>query len=445
MISNKEEKKLIAEIDKNRTEYMKSKRYGKDICELFLQNFNFKGNTLDKLDVQKEIFPLVKQAIESYPEELQHRNIDLIKSSLDRSYYASQNATLLSHYTDQLINHNDDSFLVVPTGFKTKTGAHEVSCIIKKVGEEIQVEIFDKAGASPPERLEKSNENFNNYGKNYIVSNYFYKIDNTPDRINAMAKAIASGFADREFEPSDIKYQPLNFLSKIANSEYYGRNVTSSQYIQGNCLMKEVVASLKSVLSEKSSPGQLIFSTDKQGRTDSLNGILTEVACFRLEKMGYGTDISNYLREQYKMYCYLKDDRNKYPEDIKVMRKIENGKILNKYFTNSIPEFKRVTSYKIKASLNNNNKKKNLFSRFKKFIKLEGTKVRVNYLTKEEITVIRSNVNDIRKNLEKDKEKISRNFNNIKEKALTMSMFIEPNGSRGSVRNSSVKNHNVRD
>ncbi|MCW6016475.1 hypothetical protein K1Y38_27400 [Serratia marcescens] len=111
---------------------MKSKRYGKDICELFLQNFNFKGNTLDKLDVQKEIFPLVKQAIESYPEELQHRNIDLIKSSLDRSYYASQNATLLSHYTDQLINHNDDSFLVVPTGFKTKTGAHEVSCIIKK-------------------------------------------------------------------------------------------------------------------------------------------------------------------------------------------------------------------------------------------------------------------------------------------------------------------------
>ncbi|BAO08534.1 MULTISPECIES: hypothetical protein [Enterococcus] len=444
MISNKEEKKLIAEIDKKRTEYMKSKRYGKDICELFLQNFNFKGNTLDKLDVQKEIFPLVKQAIESYPEELQHRNIDLIKSSLDRSYYASQNATLLSHYTDQLINHNDDSFLVVPTGFKTKTGAHEVSCIIKKVGEEIQVEIFDKAGASPPERFEKSNENFNNYGKNYIVSNYFYKIDNTPDGINSMAKAIASGFTDRGFEPSDIKYQPLHFLSKIANSEYYGRNVTSSQYIQGNCLMKEVVASLKSVLSEKSSPGQLIFSTDKQGRTDSLNGILTEVACFRLEKMGYGTDISNYLREQYKMYCYLKDDRNKYPEDIKVMRKIENGKILNKHFTNSIPEFKRVASYNIEASFYNN-KKKNLLSRFKKFIKLEGTKVRANQLTKEEITVIRSNVNDIRKNLEKDKEKINRNFNNIKEKALTMSMFIEPNVSRGSVRNSSVKSHNVRD
>lgn len=142
------------------------------------------------------------------------------------------------------------------------------------------------------------------------------------------------------------------------------------------------------------------------------------------------------------MYRYLKDDRNKYPEDIKVMRKIENGKILNKHFTNSIPEFKRVASYNIEASLHNN-KKKNLLSRFKKFIKLEGTKVRANQLTKEEITVVRSNVNDIRKNLEKDKEKINRNFNNIKEKALTMSMFIEPNVSRGSVRNSSVKNHNV--
>ncbi|GKS55944.1 hypothetical protein [Enterococcus mundtii] len=126
------------------------------------------------------------------------------------------------------------------------------------------------------------------------------------------------------------------------------------------------------------------------------------------------------------------------------MKKIENGKILNKHFTNSIPEFKRVASYNIEASLNNN-KKKNLLSRFKKFIKLEGTKVRANQLTKEEITVIRSNVNDIRKNLEKDKEKINRNFNNIKEKALTMSMFIEPNVSRGSVRNSSVKNQNVRE
>lgn len=90
-------------------------------------------------------------------------------------------------------------------------------------------------------------------------------------------------------------------------------------------------------------------------------------------------------------------------------------------------------------------KKRSLFSRFKKFIKLEGKKVRVNHLTKEEISVIRLNVNDIRKNVEKDKEKISRNFNNIKEKALTMSMFIEPNVSRGSVRNSSVKNHNVRE
>ena len=423
MISEKKEKQLIKKIDKKRNVYMNEKRYGQDICDLFLQNFNFKGNRMRRTEVQKEIFPLLKQVIESYPEEFPYRNVDLIKDSLSRSFYASQNTTLLSHYIEKLINNDRDSFLIIPTGFRTGTSrTHEVSCTIRKSYDDIQVEVFDKAHKVPPEREKIELKIRGSHNKNYIVANYIYTIDNTPESINSITAAIESGFKP---SASDRKYKVLNSLSEIAKSEYYGGKVTSAQYTQGNCLIKEVISSLKHVLSE----GNLnAFATDKQRPTASLNAILTEVACQRLEKIGYGKDINNYLRDQYKLYNYLKEERKKIPENSVVKRKIEDAKMLSNNFHDAkIPEFKKVITHRLETSLMNSDPKKGFFSRFKKFMKIERTKVQINSLTDREIQMIRSNVDNVRKTLESEREKTGERFQRMKDKAISMSTFSDPN------------------
>ncbi|MDQ8263458.1 hypothetical protein MHI03_04375 [Enterococcus sp. PS01304] len=182
---------------------------------------------------------------------------------------------------------------------------------------------------------------------------YIYEIKDTEKNFAEMIYALENGRGEFNI-PLDInnkklnykEYIPLRLLSKVATKEYYGDKIRSAQII-GNCCVKSWTGALKDKLEqfriEQSKPSN-----------ESLNKILTEIACRQLEKAGYGPKTIYHFRELNSLYSYNKIERK--DMNNKFSKKQENSRLFNQYFTetkNKLP-LDRIALPMLNASLKHN-------------------------------------------------------------------------------------------
>lgn len=92
--------KMVKKIDDNRTLFLNSESYDKEMLDLVLQQLQFRENTrwdFETKNMQSELFPLYQQVIDVYPELFQGRDLEQLKSSLNQSYYVAHQPKLLPH------------------------------------------------------------------------------------------------------------------------------------------------------------------------------------------------------------------------------------------------------------------------------------------------------------------------------------------------------------
>ncbi|EGP5250031.1 hypothetical protein EFL02_13565, partial [Enterococcus faecium] len=325
------EHKLIQEIDNERLARIENDQWVNNIANAFAQQYHFKTNDINrfnKTNFISDLTPLFINLVDLSEDEFKIDTKNM-KESLVRSTYALENAELFRKYTNELVVNDSSSFIMIPLSFKTEKSSHLVTASIQKKAGFFQIEIFDKAGIAPPERSEKSLVVKNREQMKRKVS-YIYEIKDTEKNFAEMIYALENGRGEFNI-PLDInnkklnykEYIPLRLLSKVATKEYYGDKIRSAQII-GNCCVKSWTGALKDKLEqfriEQSKPSN-----------ESLNKILTEIACRQLEKAGYGPKTIYYFRELNSLYSYNKIERK--DMNNKFSKKQENSRLFNQYFT----------------------------------------------------------------------------------------------------------------
>lgn len=101
------ENRYIELNNKKREEFMRDKSYGSDMCDLVLQQLNFKKNNQNDpiriTDIQGEIFLLFSKVIDLYPDDFEGRNTELLKASLIQSFHSLQQPELLLNSIPRLV------------------------------------------------------------------------------------------------------------------------------------------------------------------------------------------------------------------------------------------------------------------------------------------------------------------------------------------------------
>lgn len=348
------EHKLIQEIDNERLARIENDQWVNNIANAFAQQYHFKAsdiNRFNKTNFISDLPPLFINLVDLSEDEFKIDTKNM-KESLVRSTYALENAELFRKYTNELVVNDSSSFIMIPLSFKTEKSSHLVTASIQKKAGFFQIEIFDKAGIAPPERSEKSLVVKNREQMKRKVS-YIYEIKDTEKNFAEMIYALENGRGEFNI-PLDInnkklnykEYIPLRLLSKVATKEYYGDKIRSAQII-GNCCVKSWTGALKDKLEqfriEQSKPSN-----------ESLNKILTEIACRQLEKAGYGPKTIYHFRELNSLYSYNKIERK--DMNNKFSKKQENSRLFNQYFTetkNKLP-LDRIALPMLNASLKHN-------------------------------------------------------------------------------------------
>ena len=360
VIIKQEEAKIIEKIDNERKSYTNSEKYGGDMCQLLLQQLNLKRNEHNDFGMQSEIYPLFSNIISNRSEAFSHRNVDLLKDSLDKSFYANvstflqKDDNLTPLYISELVDNEKDSFLILPIPFITSVraphfaGAHVNAAILKKEDNMIKVELFDKATKF------KSNGLLNRIkkdmaGKNFV--NYIYEIDNDSEKINKLSEALKSGREGKENVNDYVVREPFKLIENFAEKGYEGDHLSRAPVV-GNCLVKGLTAAIKYELS-KGKDGVPLLSNEHQSSNEVLNEMITDFICDELKQKGFKQEGIDFLRQEHQRYSKLKESRKKFESFplkllptklVSLMRFIkksrDTGK-LKQYYKQKTPQFQK--------------------------------------------------------------------------------------------------------
>ncbi|EPH94293.1 hypothetical protein D920_02918 [Enterococcus faecalis 13-SD-W-01] len=349
------EKKIIQQIDKERLSCIENGQWAKSLYEAFAQQYHFKQNTVTVSNHAKflsHLTPLFINLIDLNKDEFRNDAKNL-KESLIRSNYAMEDPKLFHKYVSELVPNDPSSFIVTPLVYEERPDLHLVTATIQKKDGFYQVKIFDKAGIAPPERADPPLIPGNEQHKLRHI-NYIYEIKDTKNNFKNMIYALESGRCrfniplDRKTKKFtstlfDYDFIPLRLLSKLAAKEYYGHEIRAIQVI-GNCCVKSWTGCLKATLEQ--------FLINKQKtNNESLNKLLTEIACHQLEKAGYGARTLQQFRTLNEHYSSNKTRRKNKQADFD--RKINDSQSLNDYYINysdSI-QFNRINKPQLNVSL----------------------------------------------------------------------------------------------
>lgn len=347
MNDNEKEELFLTVAKIKREEFINSEEYASFLLRIFTQLLNLDSSHYKPKDCTEykpniELLSIYKDYLTINEEKFQNRDIVKLRQSLDDSLYASIEPGLLPFKLKKLISNDVDSFLILPltTAFYFKDQKsfrlHEIGVIAKRKENMIQIEIIDKSTISIESRKNVCDHVYSSHiyqDKKGIVS-YIYEIEET--KVLELAKILYLGLINPKKQVSDMVdldgYKQeviLTKLSEMAINEYYGERVGTYQYLLGNCLAKELEASIKfslgqerySILSKiktnyKGSGAQATFLREvKLPHTKSSKEIyldLTAILLDRFEQLNFNKEVyTPCIIDMFNTYLYLKNCRAK--------------------------------------------------------------------------------------------------------------------------------------
>ncbi|MBF8807104.1 MAG: hypothetical protein IC227_00175 [Enterococcus lacertideformus] len=254
-----------------------------------------------------------------------------VQESLQRSIECSCDSRLLKYCLNHLENNCTDSFLVVP---KYGEGRHGVSAILKKRDDNFIIEICDKAGLG----LGEPQEAYLNKSAEQIRPIYRYELKTTKKNINVITKALRIGRKHIQMRDSvnpfstyNKKYYPLKKLNKHADIQGFATNVGTSQYLQGNCQIKNLDAALRILLGpEMESPliyrdklqEPIEYATPKM--YDSWRDTFEDLFREKIKSSNFEKNVDSGAVLEFIFYAY-----EKYLAEKKLIKNMESGEKSN--------------------------------------------------------------------------------------------------------------------
>ena len=377
---------LIQSADKKREKYVNSEKYVPEMCSVLLQNWNMIGNyiffkTKPSTSPTLEFMTVYQQILNVYPDEFEGRDINKIKESIQKSIYGSIHTKLFKNYINELENNHKDSFLVVPVSmfYKEKwyswfKNGHGVTFIIKKEQDRLNVEVYDKAQMRmhcPDKRaLKKKIQEKLRFDLETLKITPVYVYEGVEKK--GLEEVLRIGrqhltFEERinPFATAKRTYHILNKLSNCTEKEYVANHIATTQYVQGNCEINNMNASLKYILGTRKQVtihDRNFWQTKyKTLSTEKFNYVMNELMIMHLEKSGYGKEeVRNFISKAYDHYLDRKKEREQLPLENKKIHKVFWGdKYNNAIWTipfvprkEVVPESRHITGAEIKAIRN---------------------------------------------------------------------------------------------
>lgn len=427
-LTKSEIKKHISEVNQMRKDYLRSGEYAKQLYDISVQNLNLKGNHIrvehnPGTDIWLEYMSLYQKVLDIHPEAFEGRDTQKIKKSLQRSIYSSAQSELSKNFIHQLIPNHPDSFLIFPIGFsyrdkENKLLEHSGTFIVRKKDSKIIVETLDKAAmrAFYPDneaisiRLPKKVSY--SYKNQESTFNYTYEIKDTKENIFALTEALRIGRVHLhkwETKKNIGLYAPYNMISKIAEKEYYTNHIAKGQYIQGNCMIKNLTGALQYLFGTPRETTYTLADGTKavkmkyNGLTkEQINSTMQIVMIDHLKKLGHRTSVEKFMVQDFLRYKEMKIERSKLEGLDKATTKQLIGKILDREYNKMINAYKTKKPTPVKSINYDYDKKtkRSLLSNFKK-------KADLNRLTKDELKKI------IIKSQELNESRIDKNDNKL--------------------------------
>jgi hypothetical protein len=426
-LTESEVKKHISDVNQMRKDYLRSEEYAKQLYDISAQNLNLKGNhikteTIPGTDAVLEYMSLYQKVLDIHPEAFKGRDTQKIKKSLQRSIYSSAQSVLSKNFIHQLIPNHPDSFLIFPIGFsyrdkENKLIEHGGTFIVRKKDSKIIVETLDKAAmrAFYPDKeaisLRLPDKVSHSYKNQESTFNYTYEIKDTKENIFALTEALRIGRVHlHKGEEKNIGlYAPYNRISKIAEKEYYTNHIAKGQYVQNNCMIKNLTGALQYLFGTprettyKLADGTKAVKMKYDGLTkEQINSTMQIVMIDHLKKLGHRTSIKTLMVQDFLRYKEMKIERSELEGLAKAEKKQQKGKILDQEYNKMINAYKTRKPSPVK-SINYDYGKKTKRSLLPNFKKKED----LNRLTKDELKKI------IIKSQELNESKIDKNYNKL--------------------------------
>ncbi len=124
------------------------------------------------------------------------------------------------------------------------------------------------------------------------------------------------------FATAKRTYHILNKLSNCTEKEYVANHIATTQYVQGNCEINNMNASLKYILGTRKQVtihDRNFWQTKyKTLSTEKFNYVMNELMIMHLEKSGYGKEeVRNFISKAYDHYLDRKKSENSFHWRIK--------------------------------------------------------------------------------------------------------------------------------
>lgn len=384
-LTEEEKIELINKVDQSRNRLLIREEYGSLMCDALLQHTNLKHSnstildSIGVIDFNLEFMSLYIDFLSVNEDMFMERDISELKNSIKKSIYGSSESMLLASYLNELKNGNADSFLVIPIVQSLPSGGiHTSSILIKKEDEKFVISYLDKAmyydfsltnGAPKVDR--KTDSNFSSRIKNIFYSNQsekHYKIavplmmefeNSTENRARLMYIIdLATSYNGRSIQMNikSEKNEHLLVQKELINASnrcYWGKEIYDAQMYVKNCYIKCIGASMQQVLGDsfidlnyQVNQGEAIVKKipGNSAKTVSIN--LAELMKYRLIKMGYRKEVTDYIDKI--IYLYLKEKE-------KARKPLEKRaaaiQLANKINDERIPLFKKEKEINFKSRL----------------------------------------------------------------------------------------------
>lgn len=384
-LTEEEKIELINKVDQSRNRLLIREEYGSLMCDALLQHTNLKHSnstildSIGVIDFNLEFMSLYIDFLSVNEDMFMERDISELKNSIKKSIYGSSESMLLASYLNELKNGNADSFLVIPIVQSLPSGGiHTSSILIKKEDEKFVISYLDKAmyydfsltnGAPKVDR--KTDSNFSSRIKNIFYSNQSeknYKIavplmmefeNSTENRARLMYIIdLATSYNGRSIQMNikSEKNEHLLVQKELINASnwcYWGKEIYDAQMYVKNCYIKCIGASMQQVLGDsfidldyQVNQGEAIVKKipGNSAKTVSIN--LAELMKYRLIKMGYHKEVTDYIDKIIHLYLKEKEKARKPLE-----KRAAAIQLANKINDERIPLFKKEKEINFKSQL----------------------------------------------------------------------------------------------
>lgn len=325
---------MLEKVNESRNILLRKEEYGSLLCETLYQHVNLKHNSIPilgsvkSMELNLDFMSLYLDFLSIYQEKFSRRDINDLKSSIINSIYVSRESKLFERFVLELKNNKKDSFLMIPITQKLlDDGFHDSVCIVKKVDNKLVLTYFDKAMHYDYKilpclpQIEKNNNqqllNISHKNNNYkIAMPLVMEINDTTENIILLTHLFDFGtsYVGKELQEC-LKDEKNEFLViqkelvKLSDKIYWLPEIYDVQMYANNCHVKSVSAALQHILGSSYVTEQFVSSQNKitvkkiPGLTAAdITISLAEIMKYRLMKMGYTSELSNYIDKITNIY-----------------------------------------------------------------------------------------------------------------------------------------------